>query len=312
MERATKMLTVVIPVYYNAGSLAHLFTALKGVERELDARGVGLELVFVNDGSRDSSLEELLKIKHERPATKIISLTRNFGTVAANKIGFKFVTGDAFAVLAADMQDPPEQLLPMVEKWLEGRKFVVSARASRKDPVVSLFFSRLYYLLLEWLVTTNYPRGGYDMMLMDKIMLPYMNSSAKHTITPVYAFWLGFPPYVLHHERRKRLAGRSRFTFRKKVNFLVDSISGFSTAPIRILSVFGMAVAIVSFLYAADIVINALLGRFEIRGFATLAALISFFCGLILFMLGMLGEYLWRVFDAVNNMPEAVIDETFL
>jgi polyisoprenyl-phosphate glycosyltransferase len=312
MERPGKTLSVIIPVYFNAESLPPLFIALTDVECKLQARGVALELIFVNDGSRDRSLEELLSIKRQRPLTKVVSLTRNFGVMAANKVGFKFVTGDAFAILAADMQDPPEQLLPMVDKWLEGHKFVVSARASRQDPTISVFFARLYYVLLDWMVIKNYPAGGYDMMLMDKVMLPHMLSSAKHTITPVYAFWLGFPPYVLHYARRKRVGGTSMFTVRKRLQFLIGSISSFSTAPIRILSLFGMAVAILSFFYATDIVMNALFGRFDIRGFATLATLISFFCGLILFMLGLIGEYLWRVFDAVNNIPEAVIDETFL
>src|ERR1700683_2366781 len=111
MDDQIKVLSVIVPVYFNAGSLPHLFAALRGVEDQLTSRAVNLELIFVNDGSGDTSLQELLKIKHERPATKIVSLARNFGSTAANKIGFKFVTGDAFAILAADMQDPPEQLL---------------------------------------------------------------------------------------------------------------------------------------------------------------------------------------------------------
>jgi dolichol-phosphate mannosyltransferase len=312
MTATNKILSVVCPVYFNAESLPSLFDEISALEKELLSRGVGLELIFVNDGSGDKSLEELLKIKRARPATKVISLSRNFGSVAASKTGFKFVTGDAFLILSADLQDPPSQMLPMVDKWLEGHKFVVSARATREDPMATRLFAWVYYRLINWMVVAGYPSGGYDLMLMDKILHPHMASSTKHTNPTLYAFWLGFEPVVLHYDRRKRPHGHSRFTIRKKVKFFIDAISGFSVAPIRIVSLFGMVVALLSFIYGTNIVIMALLGNVAGTGFATLAALISFFSGLILFMLGVLGEYLWRVFDTVNDMPEAVIDETFL
>src|SRR5215207_5130845 len=122
MNASAKTLSLVIPVYFNAESLPELFDEITTLEGKLLDRGVALELIFVNDGSGDNSLEGLLKIKRERPATKIISLSRNFGAIAASKTGFKFVTGDAFTILAADLQDPPEQILPMVEQWLRGHK----------------------------------------------------------------------------------------------------------------------------------------------------------------------------------------------
>jgi glycosyltransferase involved in cell wall biosynthesis len=312
MSTSKKTLSVVTPVYFNAGSLPVLFDEISAVEKELLSRGVDLELIFVNDGSGDNSLRELLKIKRARPATKVISLSRNFGARSASKTGFKFVTGDAFMILSADLQDPPAQIVLMVDRWIAGCKFVISARASRKDPWATRLLARVYYRLIDWLVVSGYPSGGYDLMLMDKVMLPHMVGSTKNTNLAMYAFWLGFEPAVLHYDRRERRHGKSRYSLRKKMQFLVDTISGFSVTPIRVLSLFGMMVAFLSFIYGTNIVIMALLGNVEGRGFATLAALISFFSGLILFMLGVLGEYLWRVFDTVNDMPEAVIDETFL
>jgi glycosyltransferase involved in cell wall biosynthesis len=312
MTAAKKTLSVVIPVYYNAESLPDLFGEISAVEKELLGRGVELELIFVDDGSGDNSLEELLKIKRGRPATKVISLSRNFGARSASKTGFKFVTGDAFMILAADLQDPPAQIIPMVDRWLAGCKFVISVRASRKDPWATRLLARIYYQVVDWLVVAGYPTGGFDLMVMDKAMLAHMVGSTKNTNLTVYAFWLGFEPVVLAYERRERRHGKSRYSLRKKVQFLVDTISGFSVTPIRILSLFGIVVALLSFAYGTNIVIRALLGSFPVTGFPTLAALISFFSGLILFMLGVLGEYLWRVFDTVNDMPEAVIDETFL
>lgn len=307
-----KTLSVVVPVYFNAESLPLLFGELKAVEAGLRERDVGLELIFVNDGSRDSSLDALLEIKRRRPATKVINLTRNFGAVAAAKTGFRFVTGDAFTIVAADLQDPLDQIVAMVDKWLQGDRFVVCVRTSREDPAASRLFSRAYYLAVRWFVASDYPASGYDLMLMDKTMLPYMAGSSKHTNPQLYAFWLGFEPAFLKGHRRPRAHGRSRWTFANKLNYFVDSLSGFSAAPIRLLSLIGVLVAFASFVYGVSIFVAALVWDFEVKGFATLAVLISFFSGLILVMLGVLGEYLWRVLDALNEKPEAVIDQTFL
>ena len=311
-EAPRRKLSIVTPVYFNGDSLPHLFEKLQSVERELETRNIALELIFVNDGSRDNSLEELLSIKAARPATKVISLSRNFGAVAASKTGFAYVTGDAFLILSADLQDPPEQVLIMVDEWLSGEKFVVSVRKARQDPPLTRVLAWLYYKVLDLVVVRGYPRGGFDLFLMDKIMLPYLRSSVKRTNPTVYSWWLGFRPKILHYTRLERKYGKSRFTFRKKVAFLFDTFTGFSVTPIRALSGFGVGVAILSLLYGVSTIIAALVGEVPVRGFATLAALISFFSGLILFMLGALGEYLWRVFDAVNNKPETVIEEVFL
>jgi glycosyltransferase involved in cell wall biosynthesis len=312
MDEAKKLVSVVIPVYYNAGSLRELFDELVKVEGRLSEFGVALELIFVNDGSGDDSLAQLLEIKEARPATKVISLARNFGSVSASKTGFSFVTGDAFVLLAADLQDPPRQIVPMVERWLAGKKFVVSARASRQDPLSTVIWSWLFYRIVEWFVLPGFPRGGFDLMLMDRAMLRYMISSARNTNPSLYAYSLGFAPAILSYDREKRRHGSSRWTFTKKLKYFVDTICGFTVVPIRLMSLFGIIAAILSCVYGVYIATAALLGKVPVPGFATLAALISFFSGLILVMLGTLGEYLWRVFDAVANKPDAVIDETYL
>lgn len=312
MTEPTRTLSIVTPVYFNADSLPLLFVEFRPVEDALLSRGVAVELIFVDDGSGDASLDELLKIKGRRPATKVVSLTRNFGAVAAMKTGMRFVTGDAFIFVSADLQDPLEQIVSMVDKWMEGNKFVISARASREDPFSTKLFARIYYALVKRLIAPDYPRGGFDLMLMDRVMLPHMLDSTKHTYPQLYSFWLGFKPTVLYYHRRARPYGRSRWTFRKKLKLFADSLSGFSAAPIRILSLIGIFVALVSFAYGVTIALTTLLWGAEVRGFASLAVLISFFSGLILIMLGVLGEYLWRLLEAVNSKPEGVIDETFL
>lgn len=308
---ARRRLSVVVPVFCNEGSLRPLAEALRGVEAGLAERGLDLELIFVDDGSRDGSLAVLRELKRERPATRLIKLTRNFGAVHAAKAGLRLVTGDCFLFLAADLQDPPELILEMVDRWLRGAKFVICVRQARADSLSSRLLSGLYYRLVRLLVMESYPRGGYDLALMGRELLPYLLDSAKNVNTPLFAYWLGFQPETIHYVRRKREHGRSGWTLRKRLKFFLDSLLGFSIVPIRAISVFGIVVSVVSFTYGALIAINALRGITDVPGFATLAVILSFLLGVVIMMLGVIGEYLWRIYDEVSRRPEAVIEETF-
>lgn len=302
-------ITVVIPVYFNAGSLPDLFEALRGVEDSLRERALALQLIFVDDGSGDGSFAELMKIKAARPATTVIKLTRNFGAVPAIRAGLHYVTGDAFAFLSADLQDPPRLLVEMADQWLAGSKFVIAERETRDDPALSRGFSRIYYFLLRKFVLPGYPAGGFDLALMDKVMLRPLRDSAKSAFLPLLAYWLGYQPAVLRYRRMPRLHGRSRWTLRKKFRAFLDVMLGFSVTPIRAISAVGAIVSIASFAYGAVVVIAALAGDIPVPGFSTLVALVTFLLGLIILMLGVIGEYLWRIFDENNRRPEAVIDE---
>lgn len=307
----TRKLSIVVPVYFNAGSLPRLFDKLETVEQQLGERSVALELIFVDDGSRDESLALLLEFRQRRPATRVVKLTRNFGAVHCSKTGFKFVTGDAFMVLAADLQDPPDLILEMVDRWQAGSRFVICERVTRQDPFVSKVYSRIYYAMLRFLVIPDYPQGGYDMALMDKAFLPHLVNSSKSVFTPLLAYWLGYQPDIIHYHRPAREHGKSGWTFAKKFNAFLDVMLGFSIKPIRMMSAIGALVALASFLYGMSVVIQTLVSGIPVRGFATVVALITFLLGLIILMLGLIGEYLWRVFDETNRRPETVIEEIY-
>jgi len=311
MSSAPKKFSVVVPVYFNAGSLPRLFAELGKVEEQLLQRGVELQLIFVDDGSRDESLARLLEFKAGRPGTTVAKLTRNFGAVHCSKTGFRFVEGDAFMILAADLQDPPELILQMVDRWLAGARFVICERSHRDDPLVSRIYSRVYYKLLKLLVIRDYPEGGYDMALMDKAFLPYLVNSSKSVFTPLLAYWLGYKPEVIHYRRPAREHGKSGWTFAKKFTAFLDVMLGFSITPIRLISAVGAIVALGSFVYGALVVVNAFLNRIPVEGFATVVALITFLLGLIILMLGVIGEYLWRIFDETNKRPETVIEQVW-
>ncbi|MEQ1690960.1 MAG: glycosyltransferase family 2 protein [Gemmatimonas sp.] len=304
-----KTLSVVVPVYYNERSLPELFEELLDVERQLAERDLGLELIFVDDGSGDGSYAELLRIQEKRPATRLIKLTRNFGGVHAVKMGFQLVTGDCFMMLAADLQDPPAMILTMADHWLAGSKYTVCARAARKDPLAKRLFATIYYHLLRLFVARDYPATGYDLALMDRVMLTHLQTSAKNINTPLFAYWLGFKPTVLTYERRERRHGKGRWTFVKSFKFMLDSLLGFSIVPIRLISFVGLIVSLLSFTYGAVVIVSVMRGGSIVRGWASTAALVSFLLGLIIIMLGVIGEYIWRIFDEVSKRPEAVIEE---
>jgi polyisoprenyl-phosphate glycosyltransferase len=306
-----KTYSVVVPVYYNADSLLPLYERLQTVEAELATRNIALELVFVDDGSGDHSFEQLKKIKQQRSATTIIKLARNYGAVTASKTGLQHVTGDCATILAADLQDPPTLLLDMVDHWLNGEKFVICVREKRQDSPLSMAFSNLYYFLLRRLVSTRYPRGGFDMMLVDKSFLHVLQNSGKNTNLQLLAYWTGHNPVVIDYVRPQRPYGKSRWSFFKRLRFLLDSLLGFSIVPVRIISLIGLFVSFLSFAYGTLVVIGGLRGAIDAPGFATVTALVTFLLGLVIIMMGIIGEYVIRIFDEINKRPESVIDEIY-
>ena len=306
-----KTISIVIPVYSNEKSLNLLFEQLIIVEKKLEVKNLVTQLIFVDDGSKDNSLSLLLNIKKQRTKTTVVKLTKNFGAASCYKTGLQFVTGDAFIIFAADLQDPPELILEMVDEWMEGNKYIICERISRNDPWTSKIFSLIYYKLLRLLVIKDYPKGGYNVALLDKAFLPILLNSAKSAFTPILAFWVGYTPKVISYHRPARPHGKSSWTFAKKFSAFMDIFLGFSITPIRIVTSIGLIVSALSFLYGILIIIGSFLQKIPIQGFATLAVLITFLLGLIVLMLGVIGEYLWRIFDETNKRPESVIEEVW-
>jgi dolichol-phosphate mannosyltransferase len=299
----------VIPVYYNAESLPEMYQALCWLEAELAKRSLGLEVLFVDDGSGDTSFLELMKIKAARPATKIIKFTRNFGAIQAGRAGMRHATGDAVVWMAADLQDPVEQVLAMTDAWLAGGRYVVSVRRKRVDPLFKRMNAAIYYFILRALVAPDFPKKGYDFRLMDRVISKQHETIPAYVNPMVFEFWLGFKPVILEYDRAERKHGKSRWTLRKQVNFFLDTILGFSTRPLRLFSAIGALAALVSVLYGADLVITTLINGSDLPGFPTIVTMITFFSSLILLMLGIIGEYIWRIFDQVTRRPESVIEE---
>jgi len=310
--RANATLSMIVATYFNADSLPRLFTELGKFEQALAAQGLNLELIFVDDGSGDDSFAQLMAFRGRRPKTKVIKLSRNFGAPAAVKAGMRFVTGDCFLFFAADLQEPLEQVVLMAEQWVGGHKLVLSARRSRDDPMATRAFAAVFRTMVRFTIRRDYPSGGVGLVLMDNVMLLPMINSAKNINPNVYAFWLGFNPKILEYDRAARESGRSSWTFQKKFQYAIDTLTGFSVVPIRLMSAIGLITAICSFAYAVRIVIASLSGEIDVSGFATIVTVNAFLGGCTLFMLGIIGEYLWRIFDQVSGRPEAVVAEEHL
>lgn len=309
---ARHLVSIVVPVYWNEGSLPALFDQLLEQAALLDQRGCDLEIVFVDDGSGDGSLAVLHQLKARRPdRVTVVKLARNFGAIHSSKVGIQYVKGDCFLWLAADLQDPPALVSQMVDRWLAGHKYVLAARTTRNDPATTKLYAALYYRLVRLFVIPTYPATGFDVILMDKSLYPYIRDSSKNINTSLLSYWLGYTPAVIEYERPAREHGQSRWTFGKKVTYFIDSILGFSVVPIRAISVIGVLVSVISFGYGAYIFGSAVFGIRDAPGFATLASLIAFLLGLIIVMLGIIGEYIWRIFDEVTRRPEVVVEEVW-
>lgn len=300
--------SIVIPVFNNAESLPLLFEKLHVLDVQLKEIELRTELIFVDDGSIDNSFAILHDFVQESSCVTVIKLVKNYGAVNASRTGLNYVSGQAFSILAADLQDPPEIIFEMCKEWINGSKFVVCERVSRADPLVSKIFSRLHYLIFRKFVFPSYPKGGYDIALMDKSMLNTIISSVKSGSAPLLAFSLGYPPKILKYDRPARIHGKSSWTFSKKFNFFLDLLFGYSNRPLRLISGIGVLVSFSSFIFAAIVVYNAAFNNISVPGFAALAVLTSFLVGLILLMLGIIGEYIWRIYEQVNNRPSTMIE----
>ena len=301
-------LSVIVPVFNSEKTLVLLFTALEQLRNSLAERNVNLQLIFVDDGSGDGSYGILRQRYDTAKDITILKLTRNFGAISALKSTLEYVQGDAFLFIAADMQDPPNLIPQMVDRWLEGKKYVVARRRERNDTKSANFFAQIFYRFLRMSGVKNYPDHGFDLALMDKQFLPYLKQTGKHINIPLFPFWLGFEPSYIDYHRLTVEGKKSSWSFAKKFNLAVDSLLSFSRRPTRILFIMGSVISLVSFLYAIYMILSALLGQIKVPGFATIIVLMSMLHGVTILFLGIICEYIWRIFDEINGHPAAVVD----
>jgi len=301
------MLSLVIPVYRNEESIPDLIAALEELNRSLSG---AFEAVFVVDGSPDRSLDLLQKLLPDVGfRSQLLSLSRNFGSFAAIRAGLAAGGGDLFAVMAADLQEPPELILSFKEALESGQFDVaVGCRDSRSDPLRDRFFSSAFWSLYRTLVQREVPRGGVDVFgctrrFRDQILtLGESNSTLVGLI-----FWLGFRRAEIRYIRRPRQHGRSAWSFRRKFRYLLDSCFAFSDLPMRLLSLVGLTGMTLSVIFGVVVLVGRATGRIEVPGYTATVLTVMFFGGLNSLGIGILGEYLWRTFENTKGRPGYVV-----
>ena len=306
-----KKISIVIPVYFNESNLPDTVPQLLSLEEKLP--GYSLELVFVDDGSGDRSLDVLRNYRSKSPERiKVVKLTRNFGSMSAIQAGFTVATGNCVGMISADLQDPPEIFLDMISHWEKGSKAVFAVRQDREEHLVQKVFSNTYYSLIRKFALADYPNGGFDFFLVDRQVVGDLNRiQEKNTNIMTLVYWLGYKPVMIPYIRRQRAKGKSRWTFAKKVKLFIDTFVAFSFVPIRILSALGLLVAVGSFFYGGYVLFYWYFYGIEVKGYVPIIVALAFNSGLQMAMLGVLGEYLWRTLDEVRRRPQFVIDEIY-
>ena len=303
-------ISVVVAVYQNEGALSITHEKIRDVFSNLLSRH-DYELIFVDDGSKDGSLQEILHLREQDPQVKAITFTRNFGQMAAMLAGFKEATGDAVINISADLQDPVELIPQMVEKWEGGSEIVVCYRTDRSDSLIAKMFSRLAYGVLR-LSLPQIPRGGFDVVLMDRAVMDSFNAiDVRHRFFQGDLLWTGYRTSFIPYVRLERTIGRSQYNFAKKLKNFLDAVLDASYLPIRFISLIGLITAGLGLVYSLTVVYAWLAGDTPFSGWAPIMIVLLMVGGLILVMLGVIGEYVWRINEEVRKRPNYIVRERF-
>ena len=301
-------LSIIVPVYWNSDTLMLLYQDMKEkILHKLEE----YEIVFVDDGSGDNSWEIMNQIRGMDENVRLVRLSRNFGEHAAILAGLSVCTGDCAVTKQADLQEDSELILQLYEKWKEGNKVVLAVRAERDEGAVKKFFANLYYTLMRKLVVKDMPKGGFDCYLLDRQVIEVLLMlDEKNSALTLQVLWVGFKSDRVYFHRKNREIGKSRWTLSKKVKLVVDSMMSFSYFPVRFMSFLGSAYAIAAVVWGIVLVAQKLSGVEDMPGWTSLMVLMLFSFGVVMVMLGLLGEYIWRALDASRNRPPFLIDET--
>jgi dolichol-phosphate mannosyltransferase len=300
-------LSIIIPVYFNEMNLHDLYDDLKSkVLDKLEA----YELVFVDDGSQDSSYTILKEIQALDSNVMLVKLSRNFGSHSAILAGLIHSTGDCAVMKAADLQEPSTMILEMYEKWLQGNNVVLAIRKDRQEPWLQKTISNLYYKVMRKIALKSMPDGGFDCFLIDRKVIKVLElMDEKNSTLMGQILWAGFKTDKIYYTRLQREKGKSRWTLSKKIKLFVDSILAFSYFPIRFISTMGILTFFGTIIWLLYILYAKFFIGIEVEGWTTLMITNLFFYGLILLTLGIIGEYLWRAFDAARQRPSYIVEE---
>lgn len=293
--------SVIIPMYNEQEVIKESYRRLDGVMRPLDEE---YELIFVNDGSRDKTMEIMLEIAKNDKHVKIVDFARNFGHQTAVTAGMKYSSGDAVVIIDADLQDPPELIPGMLEKWKEGYEVVYGKRLKREgETKFKLFTAKAFYKVINSLSGNMIPMDTGDFRLIDRAVVDAMNAMPEHNrFLRGMGSWVGFRQYAYEYKRDERWAGTTKYPLKKMIKLAKDGIISFSSKPLEMLEFLGCAISGLCFLWLLVLIILAICGVFFMQ-WQLIVSFMGIFAGIILIGMGILGEYIGRIYDEAKGRP---------
>jgi glycosyltransferase involved in cell wall biosynthesis len=308
---ASCKLSVVAPCYNEAAGLPEFLRRLQAVCAQT---GGAYEVILVNDGSRDETLRVALELAGRNPQVRVLNLLRNFGHQAAVTAGLDVADGDAVVLIDSDLQDPPELILEMFSEWRKGADVAYGKRRSRRgETAFKLFTAKIFYRLLRGLTKSPIPADTGDFRLMDRRVVEALRSMReRHRFIRGMVSWVGGKQVAVEYDRNPRFAGETKYPFRKMFAFAVDAITSFSVVPLRLVTYLALAIILLAIgatvLVFAVKVVNP---DFFIPGYASIMLTIIFFGGLQLLALGIIGEYLGRMYESVKARPIYIVEQDY-
>ncbi len=302
------MISVVVPLYNEEDVLSETYRRLSAVMESIND---AYELILVNDGSRDKTAEIAAGLCEKDPFVRLISFSRNFGHQIAITAGMDYACGDAVILIDADLQDPPELIPQMIEKWKEGYHVVYGKRIKRHgETAFKKFTAKVYYRFLRRMTDVNIPTDTGDFRLMDRKVCDAMKKlGEKNRYVRGLVSWVGFRQYGLPYEREERFAGKTKYPLKKMLRLASDGITSFSNKPLKLATYTGFFLSGLSFLYLIVVLGQKIFGYPTAWGWASLLAVQLFFNGVMLIMLGIIGTYIGRIYEESKGRPLYIVEE---
>lgn len=302
------MISIVIPLYNEEEVISETYKRLTGVMQEI---GDDYELIFINDGSRDKTAQLAAQIVEKDRHVRLLCFSRNFGHQIAITAGMDYAKGDAVVIIDADLQDPPEVIPQMVEKWKEGYHVVYGKRIKRHgETVFKKVTAKMFYRFLQRMTQVDIPTDTGDFRLMDRKVVDSMKKlGERNRYVRGLVSWVGYKQYALEYVRDERFAGETKYPFKKMLKLAMDGISSFSYKPLKLATAVGFGLSGLSFLYLLFVLIQKLCGYPTVAGWASILAVQLFFNGVVLIILGIIGAYIGRIYEECKGRPLYIVQE---
>lgn len=307
-----KTVSIVIPMYYEEEVARECYEKVSNVLKSLKDK-YDYEIIFVNDGSKDKTLEILENIAKDDKKAKIISFSRNFGHQAAVTAGLKEVSGDAIVIIDADLQDPPELIPQMLELWEQGNEVIYGKRKTRKgESAFKLLTAKMFYKTLNALSDVEIPKDTGDFRLVDRKVVDVINSLPEHNkfLRGLFS-WVGYKQKAFEYERQERFAGKTKYPLKKMLKLASDGIIGFSTKPLKLVGILGIISIVISFILLIYALISYLFQLNNLSaGWTSIMVAITFFAGVQLLSIWIIAEYIGKIYDESKRRPQYIVDKT--